>query len=428
MSPVNRGKSKKRLNIYIGGLIMMAIMFFPSFIQAKEEIGIWKNDYLLGDWRGERSSLEDNGLSFEFVYTFDAASNTSGGIKRDETFLANLDMTATLDTEAAGLWQGGTFFVYVLHNHGDEKFTGEIVGDLQTVSNIEANRSTRLYEIWYEQKFFDDVISLLLGQHDLNSEFNVTEYGGLFINSSFGIQPDISANARPSIFPVASPAVRLKWAPSNAFDFMLGVYDGDPGSQEKNNHGTRWILSRDQGALVIGEAAYHIGREEDNSILTGTYKMGIWHNTGDFDDVADTDASGSAVKRDENYGAYFLFDKMVYRESYDQGLGIFFQIGGVPDNRNEVDFYIGGGIHYHGLISGRDEDDFGIAFAHASISDKLRSAGGRDSVETTVELTYRAQITPWFAVQPDIQYVINPGADPSLKDAVAAMTRIEIIF
>ena len=45
--------------------------------------------------------------------------------------------------------------------------------------------------------------------------------------------------------------------------------------------------------------------------------------------------------------------------------------------------------------------------------------------ETTVELTYRAQVTPWLAVQPDVQYVINPGADPALKNALVVGLRLE---
>ncbi len=31
-------------------------------------------------------------------------------------------------------------------------------------------------------------------------------------------------------------------------------------------------------------------------------------------------------------------------------------------------------------------------------------------VETLIEATYQAQINRWWQVQPDIQYVINPGA------------------
>lgn len=30
-------------------------------------------------------------------------------------------------------------------------------------------------------------------------------------------------------------------------------------------------------------------------------------------------------------------------------------------------------------------------------------------VETLIEVTYQVQVTPWWQIQPDIQYVLNPG-------------------
>lgn len=296
------------------------------------------------------------------------------------------------------------------------------------MSNIEAPPATRLYEIWYEQQLFNETFSILAGMHDLNSEFDVTEYGGLFFNSSFGIQPDISANVPVSIFPVTAPAVRLKWAPIEALYFMVAAYEGDPGDPAVNKHGTRWKLFSREGTMTIYEAGYQVGLDEGSTVPPGTYKLGAWYHTADFDDVIDTDAEGEPTRHDGNHGVYFIADQMVYRENGDQGLGIFLQIGGAPDDRNEVDFYIGGGINYHGLIPGRDEDDFGMAVAHASISDKLRSAEPRDAAETTFEVTYRVQIAPWLAIQPDFQYVFDTGADPELKNAKVGLLRFEIYF
>jgi porin len=31
------------------------------------------------------------------------------------------------------------------------------------------------------------------------------------------------------------------------------------------------------------------------------------------------------------------------------------------------------------------------------------------SRETVIEMMYKAQLAPWWVVQPDLQYVINPG-------------------
>ena len=40
-----------------------------------------------------------------------------------------------------------------------------------------------------------------------------------------------------------------------------------------------------------------------------------------------------------------------------------------------------------------------------------------DDWEIDIEFTYRAVLTAWLSLQPDFQYVINPGGDPTLDDA-----------
>jgi porin len=45
-----------------------------------------------------------------------------------------------------------------------------------------------------------------------------------------------------------------------------------------------------------------------------------------------------------------------------------------------------------------------------------------------LEVTYRAQIKPWLALQPDVQYIINPNMDLNLKDAWVFGLRTEVNF
>ena len=47
------------------------------------------------------------------------------------------------------------------------------------------------------------------------------------------------------------------------------------------------------------------------------------------------------------------------------------------------------------------------------------------SRETTIELTYRAPLTDWLTIQPDLQYVMHPGFDRSLDDALVIGLRVE---
>jgi porin len=57
--------------------------------------------------------------------------------------------------------------------------------------------------------------------------------------------------------------------------------------------------------------------------------------------------------------------------------------------------------------------------------------------ETVLELNYLAQVTPWLTVQPDIQYIVNPGGlvpNPNLpnggttEDALVLGARTTIAF
>ncbi len=402
-------------------------MFFPidtvwSDVEAKYE------DLGAKDWWGARGDLENRGLSFEALYTGEFDSNLSGGRKKDETYLGNLDLTLTADFEKMGLWKGGKFFIYVLDNHGSDKLKNELVGDLQGNSNIDAPRTTKIYELWYEQTLFDDKLSLLFGMHDLNSEFDVTEYGGLFLNGSFGVEADISANFTPSIFPATGLAARVFLKPCDFFDIRAAVYDGDPTDGGSTNHGTRIHLTSAQAALTIVEGAvhYNLPLVYSEEALPGTAKLGGWHHGADFNDKEVVDDQSNAIVHDDNYGVYVVADQMLYREHEDQGLGAFVQWGANPADRNTVDRYLGLGLTYRGLIPDRDEDDFGVSMARAYISDHLRAASGQDNSETTLELTYRAQVTKALVVQPDFQWVSDPNADPALKDAKVFMLRFEI--
>ncbi len=86
------------------------------------------------------------------------------------------------------------------------------------------------------------------------------------------------------------------------------------------------------------------------------------------------------------------------------------------------------------MIPGRNNDFTGLAVAHARNGDSFMSYS-KDSegidverAETAIELTYRTSLYPWLTIQPDIQYVINPGMDPGIDNALIAGIRLEVSF
>jgi len=342
---------------------------------------------ITGTWGGARDAMEESGVSIEAVYTGEVARNfnankvTGNGLKKT-IYQSNTDLTLTLDTEKMGLWSGGTLFVYGLGNTGGSPTA--YTGDTQGYSNIEAPNQWIVHEAWYEQQF-GSVASLLVGLHDLNSEFYNTEYGSLFLQSSFGIGPNMSGNVALSIFPKAGLAARLKITPMENMYIQGAVYDGDP---------TTRGFRAGEGKLYIAET----GISGD----TGTYKMGYWKHTGAND-----------------YGTYGVIDQQVASFDNDASIGWFLQYGAAPKARSTIDTYLGTGLHFHGMVPGRSEDDLGVAFAKASVTATNLS-------ENVLELTYRVVATPWLAVQPSFQVIQHPSGDAAAPTVKAGLLRFEV--
>lgn len=376
-----------------------------------------ERNHLFDDWGGTRTAWENKGITIESIVTLDTITNIDGGIKRDTANLGNYDLTLTLDTEKVGLWKGGTFFTYILGNWGNAP--SELVGDLQVSSNIETVETLKLYEIWLEQNFWSDQASVLLGLHDYNSEFEVLEYAGNLLNSSFGISVDIS-QVGPSIFSTTALATRLRVHPSDNSYILTAVYDGIPGDPN-NAHGTHIQLDTRDGlfyALELGLLGGNLDSEVADYFKAA---IGAWYHTTDYEDF-------NGEFRDNNHGAYLIAERSICREEDPvQGLGAFFQLGFSNPNRNQIGQYVGAGLNYVGLLSFRDNDatSFGIAHARNS-SDFKDSYPSAKSAETAIELNYRAEITPYLAITPDLQYIINPGTSPELENAVVLGARFEV--
>ena len=152
--------------------------------------------------------------------------------------------------------------------------------------------------------------------------------------------------------------------------------------------------------------------------------------SAEFDALFALDGSGVPVQS-ANYGFYGYLESNVYQEADNplQGLNIFVRAGTAEDDVNQFDMYVGSGLVYTGLIPGRDDDQVGLAMAMAQNGDAFNDANtDLEDYELTIEGTYRFQVNPWLVVQPDIQYVINPGTSTSVDNALVIGTRFGIVI
>ncbi|MBW2230693.1 MAG: carbohydrate porin [Deltaproteobacteria bacterium] len=356
-------------------------------------------------------------MSFEATYTGEVFSNLRGGISSNDAteYRGNLDLTASLDTERLGLWPGGSFFFYFQDGHG-QGITDDYVGDVQTISNIDAHDFTQVSEYWLEQSLFAEQLRIKLGKQDANTDFGLLDIGGDFINASFGL---ILTVPMPT-FPEPALGAALFLQPADGMTLGAGAYDGAP---DGGSSGFDARFDGERGAFTIVELTLRTSLFSD-TWHAGAYRIAAWYHSGDVEKI-----SGAATPKvlSDNYGFYLAFEQLLFVEAGDseevQGLAGFVQFGWAPDDRNELPLYFGVGLLYSGALPCRDADSLGVGVAHARFSDRVERLDGRDH-ETVVELFYKAQITPWLSLQPDLQFVANPGGQG--RDALAVGLRFTI--
>jgi porin len=446
-------------------LLLFALSFFlvaaPVLAaEQKSEKEIWEREQLTGDWGGARTRLNDMGLSLGANEILDTQGNVSGGVHQGAVVMGRLALELDADFEKLANVKRLSFHATAFQIHGRGLSANNLNNNLMPVSNIEAERAFRLFTAWFEQNLFDGMASLRFGQLAADDEFAISEYGGLFINETFGWSADLAnslTNGGPA-YPLGAPGVRLRLGENKPWALMAAVFSGDPGpgdqsAQTNNASGTKFPL--ENGALFMTEGAYAY-----DAGLPGTAKLGFWYHNGNFGDqrldntglsLADPGSTGVANPHGHNYGIYGVIDQMLWKADGegDRGIGGFARFFLQPeDDRNLIAWEVNAGLNAKGLLFGREEDVLGLAFAYARIGDRARgldqdtngfnatSAPIRD-YESVIELTYRAQITPWLVLQPDFQYVMHPGgsvADPlgngtdAVEDAAVLSLRTVITF
>jgi len=416
--------------------------------------GIWDRSNLLGDMGGLRTALGNYGVTLGINDSENLLGNLSGGVKQGATMQGLTTGTLDVDTGKAFGLQGGAFHISALQIHG-QSLSEPYLDDLQAANGNEAEDTTRLWELWYDQQFLNNKFDIKLGQQSIDNEFIVSTYSGLFVNTMAGwpLVPSADLYGGGPAYPLSSPGVRLRAEPTSSLTVLAGVFDDNPGggafdddAQQLDHNGALFNLNT--GALFIAELQYATKLNG----LAGTYKIGGWYDTGFFPDqrfgtdrlpLANPNSNGEPLMHKGNYSLYAVADQTIWQSTADssRSVNVFGRIMGAPDDQNLIDFFVNGGMTVTAPLPGRDNDQAGIDFGLGKVSgrtaDADRDAGlPAQGTEELIELTYQAQVTPWLVMQPDAQYIVNPGAgipdpnDPShnLRNEFVAGMRAIVTF
>jgi porin len=392
---------------------------------AERTLGLLPNPY------------ERLGVKFAATYIGEVLGNATGGLQQGGTFEGRLNLAVDIDFDKLAGWHGLTAHANIFAIHGNGLSRSNL-HNFFVVSGIEALPTVRLYEAYFEQKFFNDKWSIRAGQLAADSEFIASKYSDVFTNASLG-WPAITSFDLPAggpSPPLAAVGARLSGKLNDNVTLLGAIFDGDsagpgPGDpQQRNRYGLNFRVN--DPPLVLGEIQFGWKNLAADDSRAGALKIGGWHHFGTFSDqrftsdglsIADPAGSGLGRMLRANDGIYSVIEQKVYSvaKSKDRGVGIFMRTSISPSDRNPIDLYSDAGIDFIGFFDQRQNDKFGVAVGYAHVS-KHAQALDRDyaffmgqpdwpirSSEALFTASYLYEVQPGLNLLPNYQYIFRPG-------------------
>jgi porin len=379
--------------------------------------------------------LERWGIKFAATYIGEVLGNPSGGLKQGNAYEGRLNLAVDVDLEKLAGIRQLAFHANLFQIHGGGLSRGALL-NFMDVSGIEALPSTRLYEMWFEQKW-GTKLALRAGQLAADTEFMTAKYTDVFTNASLGWPAGLSLNmpsGGPSP-PLAAMGARLRADVSDNLSLLGAVFDGDaagPGPQDpqlRNRYGVNFRVN--DPPLLLGEMQLRWNAKKGDPGLDGKLKFGAWHHFGDFSDqrlsasgvtLADPASGGTPAMLRGDFGFYTVFEQTFYRVAGDddRGIGIFARASYSPPDRNLIDYYADAGLEFIGLSDRRPKDKFGIAAAYAHVSPWARALDMDfrnlselgwpiRRFEGLFTAVYQYEIRAGWTLQPNFQHIVHPG-------------------
>jgi porin len=378
---------------------------------------------LTGNWFGARDGLASWGISPFIRYGTDVLASVAGGQQRGKAYAGQLTVEVSVDMEKLAGFRELTFDVSGAWNSGTN--LSDDIGNVLTVAQAFSGREVQLANLYLQQSLLDGRLDLKGGRFSTGADFLTSPLDMSFVNAVLNpIVVAIQSNV-PSVTddPNTTWGGRVVARPAAGLSLSAGAFYSDLALDPLTANGTEFGISGSAGYFAVGEVAYRLNSEKGDSGLPGRYRVGGYHDSNQYASL-----TNAARRQRGNYGVYVLGEQMVYREGEpgnDQGLFVFGGFIYAPQERiNPLPWFASAAAGYRGLVPGRDKDTAAFALYYGGFSRDLP----RQTYELVLEWTYAIALSRWLTVQPDVQYVINPGGRSSVGNAVVVGAQLAVEF
>ncbi len=423
-----------------------AVPFDPGMHLTPEQGREYWDRYVTGDWWGYRTLLHNWGIDFNLDYFSEMATNFSGGKDNFSGYpkgqgqkweytdqaLFGLD----LDFQKMVGWEGASFEFYVTKRTGNNLGNYTNPSPLQLIQEVYGRGQTwRITDFWFKQNLFNDLLELKLGLLNMSQEFG-GYYAFPFENLTFtsGITGNVAGYSMFT-WPVSQWGTDLQWNVTKSLSLRAGVFAfNDYWISSHNNSFLRLDNpGGTSGAVLPIEIDWKPKLHIFGKDLPGLWVLGGFGNTNHKENSgAAKSVLAGAPGAGPFLGSMFTGDWGVYGSIWQQltapdpgrpktGLSAFGGTIYLDPQTAFQNFQAFTGLYYWGPWSKRPYDSCGIATGYNRVAGSVRNAErqynashpgsgfGVQSNEFVEEIFYSFDVFHGANIQPDLQYIINPG-------------------
>lgn len=357
--------------------------------------------YMLGDWNGERSALQEKGYDFSFGYTGELgnvlhSSQTSG---HDTEYADQFSFGTHFDLNKILGWQDTEAQITITERNGRNisNRSDALEGQLSSSQEVWGRGQTwRLTDLWLKKKFLDQKLDIKIGRFGEAEEFN--SFSCDFQNLALcGSQMGVWAGDQWYNGPVSQWAMRVKYNLSSNLFVQIGGFEYNP-ENLKRSKGFNLSTDGSHGALIPTEIVWQPKLSAQQ--LPGEYRLGYFYSTANATGLVDNATS-------HKHGEWVSIKQQLTAKDGDTARGLTGSINAIflDKDTNTVSNMQNIALSYMGLLDNRPQDEIAIGLGRVH-----KNRIGYTS-EYDAEIYYGIHATNWLTVRPNIQYVKNVGAE-----------------
>lgn len=367
-----------------------------------------QSPWMLGDWNGKRTELQQKGYDFSFGYTgelatlLDSKNHSSHGTEYADQFA----LGTHIDLEKVFGWKDTEAQITITERNGRSlsQTSDALAGQLSSTQEVWGRGQTwRLTDFWIKKKFFDQKLDIKVGRFGEGEDFNSFDCD--FQNLTLcGSQVGNWVGDQWYNWPVSQWAIRAKYNLNPELYAQLGAYEYNP---ENLKRGKGFNLSTDgsHGTIIPAEVVWQPKLSTAN--LPGEYRLGYYYSTVDAQTIKNPNQT------DHKQGGWVVAKQQftTHQGDVNRGLTGFVNVTFHDSKTNTVDNMQNIGLVYKGPFDARPQDDIAIGFSRISINSDVNDIQIRQQDEEyNTEVYYGVHATNWLTIRPNVQYIRHVGA------------------